>query len=281
MNEIETVAVKDPILNNDMPWLVFEAKNQHFAVNSASIVTILQLNQKVTIMPDYPPNVRGVINFRGDIVPLLELRKVIGLKSFIEEEKEFDDMLEQRKTDHIHWADELERCIDAKENFTLATDPHKCAFGKWYYNYKTDSQAVSFVLGKIEEPHKLLHETAENAMACERHCDTCKLAECKQAALHKAKNMYVPTVLSLIDDAKEIFKASNHEMCIILTNGAIQIGLLVDAVDSVVSLEFMGDGGNFGGTYKSNFVESVAKSSEISTDILVLREDALFESIND
>ena len=50
-----------------------------------------------------------------------------------------------------------------KENgkFTLARDPHQCAFGKWFDNFKTDNIAVSEVLKKFDAPHKRIHALAD------------------------------------------------------------------------------------------------------------------------
>jgi chemoreceptor zinc-binding protein len=44
-------------------------------------------------------------------------------------------MIDERKNDHIHWVNEFERSIKNDEQINLNTDPHECAFGKWYDNF--------------------------------------------------------------------------------------------------------------------------------------------------
>ncbi|MDD3429807.1 MAG: chemotaxis protein CheW [Oscillospiraceae bacterium] len=264
---------------NEMPWLVFKLKDQHFAVNSSNIVTIFQIEQNVTKVPEYPENVRGIINLRGDVVPLLELRRVLGMPLFKEEQQSFYDMLEQRKNDHIAWVSELKRCLKNDEKFTLATDHHKCAFGKWYDTYKTDNATVQFHLNKIDEPHKNLHAIAKQAIECPRDCANCTRTECLQKLVAKASEEYMPIVVNLLEEAKTVFQDSYREMCVVVTNGETVLGLLVDEVNAVQALSPVGTADNLNGIYKSSLVSHVAKSENIDGEILVLNEAQLFTSI--
>jgi len=73
----------------------------------------------------------------------------------------------QREVDHLNWARAVSALLtdDKVTELTVETDPHKCAFGKWYYSADKDA-AIELVpqlagpLGEIEEPHRLLHESA-------------------------------------------------------------------------------------------------------------------------
>ncbi|MDT8421244.1 MAG: methyl-accepting chemotaxis protein [Desulfuromonadales bacterium] len=74
----------------------------------------------------------------------------------------------QQEIAHLDWARELSDYVDDKFRgaLTLETDPHKCAFGQWYFgNERKRAEALIPelvpVLKKMEEPHQKLHKTAE------------------------------------------------------------------------------------------------------------------------
>ena len=75
--------------------------------------------------------------------------------------------LVQREVDHLNWANEVSALLtdDSVTELTVQTDPHKCAFGKWYYSddRKWAEGLVPEIkqsLADIEDPHIHLHESA-------------------------------------------------------------------------------------------------------------------------
>lgn len=261
-------------------WLTVKIKDQLFSVDSKYVQTIFQLQDNYTKMPNCNPSVKGIIKMRNDIITLIDLRMLLGIESLDEEEKRFDDMLEQRKQDHIHWVDELHRCLKEEETFKLATDPHKCAFGKWYDTFKTDNQSVMFHLKKIDEPHKKLHATAEKTFACPRDCENCTRDECQRVHLDRCSNEYMPQVLALLDEAKGVFQESYRRMCVVISYGGVLRGLLVDGVDAVQKLTVISDSSDI---YKNNeiaLVSHIAQSQTTGEQILMLDIDAILREIN-
>ncbi len=75
--------------------------------------------------------------------------------------------LEAKYVDHLLWSNQLAKLL-TDENTTelnVQTDPHKCAFGQWYYGegrISAESLAPELkpLFNKYEEPHKHLHESA-------------------------------------------------------------------------------------------------------------------------
>ncbi|MEW6014200.1 MAG: methyl-accepting chemotaxis protein [Candidatus Zixiibacteriota bacterium] len=75
--------------------------------------------------------------------------------------------LTQREVDHLKWAMKASE-FTLNDNITsleVEKDEHKCGFGKWYYSEKrreTESLILEIrpLLAQIEEPHRLLHQSA-------------------------------------------------------------------------------------------------------------------------
>lgn len=266
---------------NDLPWLIFKLQQRYFAVNSVAISSIFQLEQEVTAVPGYSENVRGILSLRGEVIPILELRQIMEIISFEKEHQTFSEMLDMRKQDHVNWMNELQNCIETNENcsneFNLATDPHKCAFGKWYYSYKTNDQNVTFHLNKIEDPHNKLHQTAEKIFECKNISDKDLRKEKVHELITQAKSEYVPTILKLIDETKDVMKGSHREMCIVLTNEEHSFGILVDEVCSVEEIEFVGTESEIKKMLQTDLVVGIAQCSSVEGQILVLNKAALFK----
>lgn len=79
-----------------------------------------------------------------------------------------EEMLE-RERDHLLWVQKLGQSLQNTNTAELEVekDPHKCAFGKWYYSSKRTEAEASVpdlipLLKAIEEPHTRLHRSAES-----------------------------------------------------------------------------------------------------------------------
>jgi purine-binding chemotaxis protein CheW len=59
---------------DDEQVVVFEVFNESYAVNIARVHEIIRL-QQITVIPGAPDCVEGVINLRGKVIPVLDLRK--------------------------------------------------------------------------------------------------------------------------------------------------------------------------------------------------------------
>lgn len=64
--------------NAQLQLVTFEVGNEEYAVNILAVQEINRMMQ-ITRVPKSPPCVEGVINLRGRIIPVVDLRKRFGL----------------------------------------------------------------------------------------------------------------------------------------------------------------------------------------------------------
>lgn len=67
-------------------YLTFHLGGEEYAVEILKVQEIIQM-QKVTPVPGSPESVRGVINLRGKVIPVVELRKKFGMSVCEDSEK--------------------------------------------------------------------------------------------------------------------------------------------------------------------------------------------------
>jgi purine-binding chemotaxis protein CheW len=59
-------------------FLTFSLDGEHYAVGVGSVREVLEKNE-ITRMPKTPDYMRGIINIRGSVVPIIDLRLKLGL----------------------------------------------------------------------------------------------------------------------------------------------------------------------------------------------------------
>jgi purine-binding chemotaxis protein CheW len=55
-------------------YIVFKLGNEEYGIDSLNITTIIDKNRTITRVPRTPAFIMGVINLRGDIIPVMDLR---------------------------------------------------------------------------------------------------------------------------------------------------------------------------------------------------------------
>lgn len=262
---------------NEIPWIIFKTGDSYFAVLSADVTSISILPEELTGIPDAPDYVRGLANLRDSCIPVLDLRLLLNMQILSEEICMFENMMDARKKDHQNWVDELIRSIDEKTPFALTSDPHQCAFGKWYDHYKSNNPMVQFQLKKIDEPHRELHNMAVETQQVLNITDAQERERALERIQKQLKDQILPIMLHLLDDTKRVMRDSIREMMLVLDDGTKKCGLAVDEVLRVETLEPVPDTIKIDDYHQMNYVTGIAKSKE--QIVLLIDEKKLLELV--
>lgn len=255
-------------------WVLARVKNTICAINSDCVESILLLEEGITYLPDSDNVHPGIVNYRNGVLPIIDLRGLLKMIPLETEHSEFIAMLEERKCDHVKWVDELKRCLANGETFRMATDPHKCAFGRWYDTYKPENNAVSYQLKSICAPHRRLHETAIRMN--ELHFESPDIESQRQIIYEEAEG-YMKKVLGILDKAKQAYEASFRKMAIVMSDGESNCGILVDEVIAIETLTDVpkNEGSNINTT---NLMSGIAQRSQSKDLVLVLSTDSILST---
>lgn len=265
---------------NDYPWLLFKLYNISYAVSSKDINAIAHLPNNITIMPDKDEHIRGVMEFRGAHIKLIDLRALLNIDSIDVEIAKFGDMLDERKQDHINWITELERCVNEHDQFKLATDPHKCKFGKWYDTYHSTSNNINFTLKQIEDPHEKFHRLANeiNMTLTSKDSDQSKY-DAVQKILNRGKEEYMTKIIDVLDDVKQIVATHTREMVIAFEdcNGEF-FGVIVDEVLSVDEIDLLNGNNTNNAVLRNRFIQGIARTKKSKELVLILNHSELADA---
>lgn len=272
----------DDIEKIELPWIVFKVNKNTYAVNSEDVISIIKMTDEIIDIPDIQEYIRGVMNLRGSIIPLIDLKVLFKEDSLEKIVDDYSNMIVARKQDHINWVNELDRCMKNGEEFKLATDPHKCAFGKWFYSYKPENNTIGFHIKKIEEPHRLLHEAAAEYNNCNKDHANCNRRECLKDVLERVKEEYMPQIVSILDDSISVLKNNFKEMIIVLEHNDFKAGIIVDSVSSIESISTAFEQGNMSSEYyNSKFILGVGKTDKTESMVLMVNVDNVLSKVDE
>lgn len=108
----------------------------------------------------------AVITLAVGVVGLVGIMNSQKVAQEIKELTNINAELLNREVDHLNWARKVGQFQRNEDMTTLEVEknPHKCAFGKWYYSDKrkqaeTEIPGIAPVLKELEEPHTRLHSS--------------------------------------------------------------------------------------------------------------------------
>lgn len=220
------------IKEKDLPWVLVDIAEIIYAIPCYAVLSLEQLS-KITPLPNSPVEVRGVVNFRGKIIELIDTRVLLNSKSIDKEIKEFCEMMDCRLQDHLNWINTLQDCILNGKEFTLTTDPHKCAFGKWYDNFKTNDSILTFELAKFDKPHKTIHQIGLVAVEMLKNNNTDDAID----LINMTKNVELQQMIHLFTDVKKAYANSRREILVVL--GETEQNAISISVDEIVAIEHL------------------------------------------
>ena len=102
------------------PWVVVRLKKELYGISANHVREMVQASN-VTGMPRMPEFVRGVINLRGGIIPLIDMRTTLGVQSERAETDELIHTLIQREQDHLNWLNNLKKSVFNKFNRAISS----------------------------------------------------------------------------------------------------------------------------------------------------------------
>ncbi len=261
----------------EMAWAVVQARNRSFAVATQDLREMV-IMPEVAEVPNTGQFVRGVINLRGRVLPLIDLRKRIGMASIADENDVFCAMLDQREQDHRKWLDELEASVREGREFKLTTDPHKCAFGKWYDAYHADNPVIAMHLKKFDQPHKHIHSIAVEVEKLVAQ----KLHDRAHQMIDAARTGALGQLLRLFADLRTIIREGNREIALVVNAGGKNFAISVDSAQSVEkmqagSIEKLQAGLDIA---HNGVVQRFGKRAKGGEVILILESDRLMDGID-
>lgn len=248
------------LINSEIPQIVFKLEEKDFSILSQNVTAIIR-TPCITEIPGSPNHVDGIIKHRDAIYKIINLRSLVGLKTIDEEIKEFHELMDLRKQDHLNWLNTLEKSVKEDTDFNLTTDPHQCAFGKWYDKFETSDVAMKNLLEKFDVPHKKIHEIGEKVNLLKKDD---KLSEA-QNIIENTKANELSVMINLFEQIKKDYVNSKKGVLILIENEKQKCGFTVDqviSVEKIYDIEMEEESSKISGIKNNAVIKGLGKNQE-------------------
>ncbi len=207
----------------------FKVAGEEYAFDIAKVREILRVTE-ITEVPNVPEYVRGLFTIRNQLMPVLDLRRLLGIPSLVSERHKTIDAGIER---HHSWAEAVRHAVESGARFTDATDPRKTAFGKWLDEYSTSSIEIETALKKLKRCRAELFDAARRAMDLKGASRDAALS-----ILDREMQPLLRDVCDSLDRLKSIIEThiSEDQRVMVVEADTMNIGYLVDCVDEVIRI---------------------------------------------
>ncbi|MCA8943520.1 MAG: chemotaxis protein CheW [Planctomycetes bacterium] len=216
--------------------LVVRVADRLFGLDIDIVREMLELPE-LTPMPRVGERMRGVMNLRGRVVPVVDLRITLGMPPLGDEIERTCEVLHQRQADHKNWLDELDASIAEGRRFTGQTDPTKCKFGVWYANFESPNRQIAAFMERFDKPHRRIHSiaTATSELVASGQVDEAL------EMITSVRSSDLSALNQLFEQLRDMIQSSRREVAVLLSDGGQSFAASVDEVVAVETLELVHD----------------------------------------
>lgn len=213
----------------------FWVSNTLYAIDISKVLTISQEMTNIQSVPAQAKGLVGMVEFQNYAVPVLDFANMLGFSSGVERSSELIKLLTEREKDHVEWVSALEDSLLNNTPFVKARDPHKCAFGQWYDNFKSRDETLMEVLSEFDRPHKQIHSLADKLLTMKKDN---KLDQALKL-LRSEKNVTLKRLLKRFDQARTHLKESSRQVLLYITEDGISptVALRIDDINDVIDFK--------------------------------------------
>jgi chemotaxis signal transduction protein len=213
---------------DDLQQLVsFRVAKEEFAFPMERVREILRV-QTPTKVPDVPDYVLGVLTVRGQLLPIIDLRRQLHLQSMAEEYVGKCDLV---RHGFQSWLTTLQaRTADAKHDWTI---PASEAFRAWVAEFSSSSQVLMDEVAKLRALDERLVRSAKQGEQLEYAGDAAGASLCVQEMIAATTEW-----ASTMTDFEQQIAANiqDDQRTVVVDAGGMLLGLVVDHVNEVLQV---------------------------------------------
>ncbi|MDE2585440.1 MAG: CZB domain-containing protein [Betaproteobacteria bacterium] len=250
---------------DDIQLVIFQVGRKHLALPLDQVEHILRLGGENGEGGGISTE-GGVILFQNEAIPWRPLWAPLAEGSLYQEFDELEKALPQRRQDHIDWMAALEQSLLHDVPFAKARSPYECAFGKWFYSFKSQDRRLGMLLGQFEAPHARIHGLADKLLGISANGQ-------RDEALNQfflEKESTLKELLGLFDALLVLLPSLKRPVALILNDQGKRTALGVDRVLDirvVPAAEVHPSSGNLGALAPKGFITMEATHDASSSSV--------------
>lgn len=229
IRETEASMAREEEIIAEEQLVSFKVAGDEYAFDIDKVSEIIKIRE-ITAVPNVPDYVKGLFTIRNHLLPIIDLRGLLGLPSLLSERYEVIDKAVRKEQE---WVENLRHVLEAGAHFTGNLNPKETPFGIWVEGYKTSGIEIETLIKRLKKNRLALYNSASETLT--------------QRRISKEKGLSffeetVPPLLKVVIDIMAEFKNAleqhllEDQRALVVESGQMTIGYLVDWVDEVIRI---------------------------------------------
>ncbi len=247
----------------------FRVADDEYAFDIAKVSEILKVSH-ISAVPNVPDYVLGLFTIRNHLLPILDMRGLLGLPSMISERHQ---MLDKAMAAEEKWCNALISALNSGKSVSVSLNAKETPFGLWLEGYNTSSVELELIAKRIKRERADLYSAGGRLVEhiTEMSEDEATHQKEQLTALSAVvKNSIEALKESMVDHIRE------DQRTMVVESDAMTIGFLVDWVDEVLRIQkSVIDKTPAMAASRKKELKSVAKLDDGNRLIMIMDESAL------
>jgi chemotaxis signal transduction protein len=211
-----------------LKMVTFRIAKEEFAFSMEHVREILRV-QNPKQVPDVPDYVLGVLTVRGQILPVIDLRRLLQQRPLAEE---FADSCRSLREEYERRMDEIEKIFSENSQQKIEGSV-SVRVRKWLQETNFSSQLLMETLAKARGLNELVIQQLQLRVKLEEQRDIVGAQACGVAIIAGARG-----TIAVLRQFEEQIAANIHEdqRIIVVDSGGFVLGLVVDHVHEVLNV---------------------------------------------
>lgn len=259
----------EEVMDTEELLVSFKVAGDEYAFDIDKVSEIINITE-ITAVPNVPAYVKGLFTIRNHLLPIIDLRELLGLPGLLSERYAVIDNAAQS---HREWVENLRYMIEAGTHFTGTLNPKETPFGLWLEAYKTSGLEIEAVIKRLKKSRWDLYDAASQAL---------QKREISKSAAISFFNETVPPLLQIVIGIMGELKTAmeqhvlGDQRALVVRSDSMTIGYLVDWVDEVIRVpKSVIDETPFMASSERKEIRAVAKLDKGERLIMIMDESAL------
>ena len=200
---------------------------EEYGFTIQSVQEILRVS-KITEVPEVPAYVLGVLALRNELLPIIDLRKLFGMPSLVENKLQEIERLEKS---YQNWFSGFKYSFESDSGFRSIETVDAL---QWIESFRTSSEEIGKILQKVRFIHQDIHFHSQNLFKTK----DVKTSDEIKSYLEKNIQSGFEQLLLTLSDCKEGVKEDIKEdqRILVADINKNSIGIMVDRMQQVIRI---------------------------------------------
>ena len=231
-NEQKVVTDKKGAEDDQEQLVTFRIGEEEYAISIMNVQETIRV-PSITVIPNAPDGIEGTTSLRNRVLPVMDLRKVMGFASLKQETSDFLKMMESYEGIYAGWGRTTEENLQQGKAIAEFNEQAALNFGRWLKGYQTKDKVTALLLRPFADAYKDISSLIKGSY------EEMRKAKPEQAQ-HIFQSRVWPELKKFIDLFAKLYKGISEredERCLVVDIKGARLGLRIDAVSQVLKIQ--------------------------------------------